>query len=182
MDDWAVGADGRIAVVRANEFSVDWYLPDGRILRGSPVEAEVFPVGEPEKAAELESMMANAVFTTVVTGSEQTQSYQMRRGIPAGSGPGLDDFDWPSTLPLFRHEGTLVSPDGMVWVTRMTPVDRPSLIEVFGTEGAWTGSVEIPPRSRLIGFGHTQSGDAAAYLSRTDDLGLVRLERYRITM
>lgn len=62
----------------------------------------------------------------------------------------------------------------------MTPVDRAPLIEVFDALGAWVGSVELPPRSRLIGFGHTQSGDAAAYLTRTDDLGLVRLERYRI--
>lgn len=180
MDDWAVGEDGRVAVVRANGFSVDWYLPDGRIVRGSPFEAELFPVGEGEKAAELETMMANAVFTTVVTGAGRTQSYQMRRGIPAGSGPGLDDFEWPTTLPLFRQEGTLVSPDGTAWVSRMTPADRPPLIEVFDQKGEWAGSVELPPRSRLIGFGHTQDGDDAAYLSRTDDLGLVWLERYRI--
>ena len=33
-DDWAVGGDGRMAVVRANGYYVEWLMPDGTVVTG----------------------------------------------------------------------------------------------------------------------------------------------------
>jgi hypothetical protein len=179
-DDWAVGGDGRVAVVRANGFSVDWVFPDGRIVNAPAYPAETFPVGQPEKETELEAMMAGAIYTTTVVGEGVTGSYQMRRGVPAGDGLGIEDFEWPELLPPFRVEGTLVSPAGEAWVSRFMPSERAPRIEIFDDAGNWMGYVELPPKSKLIGFGSSPGGESVAYLVRTDEVGLIWLERYRI--
>ncbi|MFC1791290.1 hypothetical protein ACFL0I_02340 [Gemmatimonadota bacterium] len=182
MDDWAVGPQGQVAVVRANGISVDWYWPDGRVVEGPDYSFEAYGVGPAEREAEMELMASSAMMTFMETSSSGgTQNMSMSRGIPAGSGgPGIDDFAWPETLPPFRQLGTLVSPRGEAWVGRMRPVDLPLRMMVFDEEGIRRGYVELPPASRLIGFGEGAGGEELAYLVRTDELGLKWLGRYRI--
>lgn len=179
-DDWAIGGDGRLAVIHANGYSVDWLLPGGTAVVGPPHEGEIFPVGEAEKLAELEFMGANAIVSTILVGPEGTQSRTTRRGIPQSSFPGLDEFDWPEMLPIFRAGGTLVSPLGEAWVERMMPSDRAPRVDVFDGDGIRSGYIELPPGARVIGFSRGSGGQEQAYLARTDEMGLVWLERYDI--
>ncbi|MGD8362287.1 MAG: hypothetical protein PVJ04_12745 [Gemmatimonadota bacterium] len=180
MDDWAMGSDGSIAVVRANGLSVDWYRPDGEILVGPSHSVETYPVGEPEKAREMEELGRAAVFMSVVVDDGGEQSRQMTRGLPPGGGPGIDDFEWPEILPLFRPNGTLVSPRGEAWVERIMPRDHASRYEVFDSTGARLGFVALPTGARVIGFGsHPETRDLV-YLARVDEVGFIWLERYRL--
>ncbi len=179
-DDWAVGSDGRVAVVRAHGYSVDWFFPDGRIVKGPPNEAETFPVGVPEMEAEFESVSTTAVFTRTLVGEGGTQSSQMSRGVPAGFFGGIDSFEWPETLPVFRIERTLVSPRYEAWVERLMPAGAPGRVEVFDDQGIRLGFVELPQRSRIVGFGDDAGAESLVYVARTDDMGLIWLERYRI--
>jgi len=180
VDDWAVGADGRIAVVRANGVSVDWYLPGGGVIRGPAYELEPFPVGPAEKEAELETMQSSAVFVISQVGGEGTETRQMGRGLPPGTQVRVEDFAWPETLPPFRMGWTLVSPSGDAWVQRMMPTDRPPRVEVFDGRGNHLGRVELPQGCRVIGFASRREGAEAVYLVRTDAVGLKWLERHRI--
>jgi len=43
------------------------------------------------------------------------------------------------------------------------------------------GFIELPPRSKVIGFGAETEAESIAYVARTDDVGLIWLERYRIS-
>jgi len=177
-DDWAVGTDGRVAVVRANGYSVDWYFPDGTVVEGPPTETERYPVQEAEREAELEVMAATGIFSTVLTGEGGTQSMQMSRGIPASYFENRDGFEWPETLPVFRLSGTVVSPRGEAWVTRMMPAGVPGRVDVFSDQGIRLGFVELPTGAKVVGFG--SGPDEIAYIARTDDMGLVWLERYNV--
>ena len=179
-DDWAVGMDGRVAVVRVNGYSVDWYFPDGRTAKGPPNEVEAYPVGQADKEAEVEFMGSEAIMTFVTAGREGERSRRTRRGVPPGSMPALDEFEWPETLPIFRTGGTLVSPQGEAWVRRITPSGTPSRYEVFDSAGARQGFAALPPGSTIIGFGTLPETEGTAYLTRTDELGLVSLERHRV--
>ncbi|NIN49002.1 MAG: hypothetical protein GTN62_02670 [Gemmatimonadales bacterium] len=179
-DDWAVGTDGRVAVVRANGFSVDWYFPDGRVVQGPPNELETFPLGQPEMEAEVEAMSANAVTVMTVVGEGGTESLQMSRGLQPGTAPGIDDLAFPETLPIFRVGGTLISPRGEVWVERLMPAGGPARVEIFDERGIRLGFIELPARSKVIAFGEGAEAGSIAYLARTDDVGLIWLERYRI--
>ena len=179
-DSWAVGSDGRVAVVRVNGYSVDWFLPDGRVVHGPQYEVERFPLGAAEKEEELEVIQATATFSRVLVSNEGTQERQMARGVPSGFFGGVDDVEWPETLPVFRVGATRVSPLGEVWVHRMMPAGRPGRVEVFDDQGARMGYVEIPPRSLVVDFGRRGDRVSLAYLARTDDMGLVWLERYQV--
>ena len=180
MDDWAAAPDGSIAVVRANEFSVDWYRPDGEIVRGRPTAVETYPTGEPEKEEEMAVIGRDAMFMAVTATEAGEESRQMRRGIPLGQGPRIDDFQWPETLPVFRPNGTLVSPSGEAWVNRVMPRSMPPRYELFDGSGVHLGFVELPAGGTVIGFGtHPETRDRV-YLARVDDLGLIWLERCRL--
>jgi hypothetical protein len=176
-DEMAVGSDGRIAVVRVHGYSVEWYFPDGRVVKGPPNEVETFPVGTAEKEAQIESFAATATVGRSVVDDDGVQSMQMSRGMTPGSVPGVDDFAWPETLPVLYGGRTQVSPQGEAWVERMMPADRPGRIEIFNEQAIRVGFIELPLHSKVIGFG--VSADTV-YLARTDDVGLVWLERYRI--
>jgi hypothetical protein len=180
MDDWAVAPDGRIAVVRANGFSVDWYGPDGKMVRGPSCSVEAYPTGEGDKEDEMEEIGREAMFMAVVATEAGEQSRQMRRGIPPGQGPRVDDFEWPATLPVFRPNGTRVSPQGEVWVQRVMPRAMPPRYEVFDSAAVHLGFVELPQGGKVIGFGTHPGSRDWVYAARVDDVGLIRLERYTL--
>jgi hypothetical protein len=180
MDDWAIGPDGSIALVRANGFSVDWVRPDGETVTGPVYPVETHPVGEAEKEAEMEEIGRAAVFTAVVVGEAGEESRQMGRGFPPGGGPGMDDFEWPEVLPVFRPNGTWVSPRGEAWVQRIMPGGRAPRYEVFDADGIRLGFVEVPAGGKVVGFGTHPDTEGMVYVARVDEVGLVWLERYRL--
>ena len=99
---------------------------------------------------------------------------------PSGFFGGVDDIEWPEMLPVFRVGATLVSPQGEVWVHRMMPAGSPGRVEVFDDQGTRLGYIALPVRSRIIAFGRGREAASLAYLARTDDMGLVWLERHRV--
>ncbi len=179
-DEWAVGADGRVAVVRANGYSVDWYFPDGSVAQGPPNDAEAFPVGPAEMEAQVEFFEANATYAFSMVGEGGVQSMQMSRGVPPGTTYDVDDFEWPETLPVFRGGRTVVSPRGEAWVERYMPAGGEGRVDVFDERGIRMGFIELTPGSKVIGFGARTDAGSIAYLARTDDVGLIWLERYRV--
>ena len=175
-DVWAVGADGRVAVVRTNGFSVDWYEPDGTVVEGPSHAVETFPLDEGEKQAEVAFMMESAIVVETESG-DGVETQRMRRGVPSDMASGLQ-FSWPDRLPIFRS--ARVSPEGEVWVERYMPRSRLPRYEIFDSMGRYLGHVDLPADTRLVGFGRPGSGTAKVYLARTDEVGLKWLERYRV--
>ena len=181
-DDWAVGMDGRIAVIRAEGFSVEWTFPDGRRVVGPPYDFETESVTREDKEVLLTEMRSSGITSTsAVSRTGGVQRMSMSRGIPnSGDSPGVDDFEWAATFPAFRTDRTLISSRGEAWVERWSPVSSDTRLEVFDDEGSWQGSVFLPPRRHLIGFGHGQDSGDVAYLVRTDEFDLKWLERYLV--
>jgi hypothetical protein len=178
-DDWAVGPDGRIAVVRANGYSVDWIHPDGTRVTGPSHQAQRYPVSDADMEAEMASTLANGVFTTVVADESGAERRQTRRGLPEQFRMGMDDFSWPAGLPIFRTGGTLVSPQGVAWVERVVSVGMPPESELFDGEGIRLGSVELPADCRVLGFGGATLPETNVYLACADEFGLIWLRRFR---
>lgn len=153
------------------------YQPDGRVVRGRPRSTQTFPVGQDEKAAEMAFMAEEAVITDVEMG-DGVETRRMRRGLPGGAMPAMEEFDWPETLPLFRSAA--ISPEGELWVERVMPRSHLPRYDVFDELGGALGYVELPHDSRIIGFGNGARGTSVVYLARTDAVGFKWLERYRV--
>jgi hypothetical protein len=180
-DDWAVGPDGRVAVLRANGYSVDWHLPDGTVVTGHQNPFEALPISQADKDAYLEETRSGGLMVMMTSSSSGESSTQMSRGGGAGGmAPAPEDFQWSEVYPPFRPDWSRVSPAGEVWVHRWLPKAQAQRMDVFDSAGILRGSVEVPSGSRLIGFGAGTGTGEVAYLVRTDDLGLQWLERHRV--
>jgi hypothetical protein len=177
-DDWVVRADGALALIRANGYSVEWVHTDGTRVSGPVHPVQQYPVGQPEKEAEMESFAENAFVTMVTTGGDGGSTVSMRRGLPSGGGgPSVDDFLWSEVLPIFGSGYSLVSPRGEVWVQRRALVGETSVVDIFDDTGVHVAEVSVPPSRKVVGLG--SAGDIA-YLVRRDEVGLRWVERYRI--
>jgi len=181
-DDWAVGPDGALAIVRAADYSVEWRHPDGRQVIGAPNPVESRTITEEDKVAFLESRSSSGLMMMVTASSSGAREMSMRRGGMGGMvlEDSPLDYQWAETFPAFRPDRAMVSPEGLLWVERWLPSDVATEMDIFDGEGAKLGTVTLPEGRQLIGFGTTAEGEPAAYLVRTDEFDLKWLERYRI--
>lgn len=181
-DAWAVGGDGRVAVVRANGYFVEWLMPDGSVVTGPETPFEAIEISYADKEANLEETSSSGLSISVMMTSSGGTNMQMSRGgsMGGGDGPTVEGETWGETFPPFMDRGAVVSPANDVWVRRWLPVARDPLMDVFGSDGVLKGSVIAPRDAELVGFGQGPSGNEVAYFVRTDEVGLQWLERYRI--
>ena len=169
---WAVAADGRIALARSgSEYRLDWMSPDGRLVRGTPVNYRPVKVGMAEKEEFIESRSNGLGIMVGMDNGRRSVSFI--RGGNMGPPPNVDEYDWPDTKPPFLASAVTVSPDGNAWVQRSTKAGEPQRFDVFDASGNRTGEVVLPAQRRLLGF-----GDGVVYLAYVDEDDLQWLERY----
>ena len=173
-DDWAVGADGTIALVRADDYHLDVVHPDGRVSHGPEVDHDRLRPRDAEKQAWLDEAAASGLNIRMSIGGGQ-QQLQISRGGPGGN-RSINDLEWPDRMPSFRTGSTRIDPEGRIWVGRTVRAGEPSLFDVFDNEGRPIGQVTLDPNSSIVGFGE----DGALYTTRTDFVGLQWLQRRRV--
>ena len=175
QDGWAVGWDGRVAFVRSADYSVHWVLPDGGTVNGGPNEYDAIPIGRAEKEEYVENARGSGlqVRVTIDNGAPQAS---LSRGGGGGSGPGIDDYEWPDAMPAFQANRVYISPEGDAWVQRYVRANDAPAFDIFGEDGKLKGRVTLPQGRRLVGF-----GKGSVYLSVRDEFDLQYLERYNVT-
>jgi hypothetical protein len=174
QDGWSVAPDGRVAVVRASDYHVEWIHRDGRRVQGPAVPYRPVPVRQTDKEQWVEAL-GNGL-TVSMTIENGRPSMQMRRGGGGPARPEVDGYEWPEHKPAFDAADVWVAPEGELWVERSTPAGRPATFDVFGADGRLSQRITLPPDRRLVGFGR-----GVVYLVRVDELDLQWLERYRLT-
>lgn len=175
-DDWAVGPDGTVALIRSDGYYVQVIHPDGRVSTGPTLDHRLIRPGDAEKLAWLEAGRASGMRISIEAGPGGQRSISMSRGGGGGGAPDIGAYEWPSRMPAFRAGATVVDPHGGIWVGRTTRVGEAAVYDVFDGEGNKISEVTFSPNSTIIGF-----GAGTAYVVRTDEFGLQWLERYRIT-
>jgi hypothetical protein len=174
-DDWAVGDDGRVAIVRSADYSIEWRDANGARARGPATEYHPVRVGRAEKERWLEEFFNEKVSVRTQRTADGRRSMQLSRGTSGGSRPEVEAFEWPNMMPPFRAGRTIVSPDGSVWVERYVSANDPPIIDVFDARGQKVTEIELPLGRRVVSFGASH-----VYLVRKDELDLQWLERYRV--
>ena len=173
-DDWAVGEDGTIALVRSEDYHIDVLHPDGRVSTGPAVDHRRIRPRDEEKQAWLDGGASSGLQVRVSLNAG-VREVQFSRGGPGGNA-SINDVDWPDRMPSFRSGSTRIDPEGRIWVGRTMRAGEPSLFDIFDDEGRPIGQVTLDPNSSIVGFGE----DGALYTTRTDDLGLQWLQRRRV--
>ena len=153
-DEWALLPDGAIAIVRGQDYHIDWLAPDGALTSSPKMPFDWKRITLEEKQAMLDSLkradaervaklppppppvpgqpvFANAPFVTV------------------------DVADLPDYYPAVRAGQVRADPAGRVWILPSTSAAAKGglLYDVVNRQGDIVERVQLPPGRTLVGFG-----------------------------
>jgi len=178
QDVAAFAADGRVAIVRAKDYRVEWLAPRGARVQGPPTPYEPVRITSAEREAFLASQTRPGnIILRGPAAAAGGPGAPRAAPIPRGSDPFADQpVDWPDHKPPFLAGAAVVAPDGRLWVLKTRPHDRPvPTYDVFDGSGRLVERIALPERTRLAGFGR-----GVAYLARADEDDLLWLGRYSL--
>jgi hypothetical protein len=139
-DGYGVAPDGRVAVVRASPYRVEWHAPDGRVVQGPVIAHDALAWTDEEKKA---------------IEAQRRQGPSVTSGATGGRTSGADlGLRFAPTKAPFEPGGVMVSPEGQVWVRRTGPFGaRTTIYDVFDRTGARVDRLEIDAATPVVGFG-----------------------------
>lgn len=165
-EHWLVSPSGRIAFVFPDPYRVDLVDAAGKVTQNSPIPYERVRVDDALKKQHEEERTAPVMGMQFSRGGTSTMALTRRPYRPPAS--------WPEFLPPYRGTGQF-APDGLLWISRMTAAGRPPLYDIIGGDGRLLERVEMPPRTKLVGF-----GARSVYVIRLDQDDLQYLQRYAL--
>lgn len=141
VDDWALGADGSLVVVRAEPYHVErWPSDGGASVRGATRAVTPVPVTAADREANRQSQ-AKSMASINISGVNTSMM-------------ALPDDAYPTHKGPFARDAARVAPDGVVYVHRTMPADATQqLIDVFGSDGNWRETLALPARARIVSVG-----------------------------
>jgi hypothetical protein len=178
-DEWTALPDGRVVVVRAENYRVDIYFARKIAVAGAPIAHEKIRVDEDVKSE--------------ILTARKTQFNQMSpRSGPNGQVNQVPDDvraklmaemmnvePWPEFVPPFMRNAVLarsVANTSQVWVLRSKRLRKDlTFYDVFDASSKLIGRVQFPANVRVLGF-----GAGTVYAIRSDEDDLQYLQRYRL--
>ena len=167
--EWAVGRDGRVAVVHPDPFRVVVRHGNGEIREGPVIAYEPVAVTESHRQQRLEEQERPVLMSMRTRGEAGLQ----HRYLPPPPLP--ESTSWPATLPPFMEDGAVFAPDGTLWLQRWVPVSQPPTFDLIDGDGRVVDRVQLPMGRRLVAL-----GESTVYAVRRDDFDLEYVERYRL--
>lgn len=163
-EHWLVSSSGRVAYVFPDPYRVEFVGASGRATPGAPIVYQRVRVDDALKKQHQEERTAPVMAMRYSRDGSSTMETTRR--------PYREPANWPEFLPPYRGNGQF-APDGSIWINRMTAAGRPPLYDVIDGNGRLLEQVELPPRTKLVGF-----GARSLYLVRLDDDDLQYLQRH----
>lgn len=162
-DEWGVAADGRVAVVHATPYRVDWVGTDGRVARGPVYAVPAIAYTAAEKDSIIAKSKANAPTAGVTSAGSSSSAADERK------------YYFADAKAPFAPTDVMVSPQGMVWVARTQPFGSTgTTYDVFNAQGERVDRVLLAGHARVVGFG----GSSVYVVVRTN--GQVSLAKYKL--
>ena len=159
-DHWVVSPDGYVAFVFFDPYRVD-FIENGRRVQSRPIPYERVRVDDALKKQYRDERSRPVMAQT-------------SNGMQMMKPPFREPTEWPEFLPPYN--GTAVfAPDGLLWIPRLTAAGRPPLYDIVNGKGVLVERVELPQRTKLIGFGAN-----TLYLVRFDADDLQYLQRHAL--
>ncbi len=177
-DEWTVFPDGRVAIVRARTYHVDFIMPDGSKRSGGRIAYT--PVRMSAAEIRHEEGLRNAARANQMMMTMNNNNGNVSRSATMGPGanaPPLEPLtNWPEVKPPFRSgmASVVARPNGELWVRRTESAQaRGTLYDVITPQGSVAFQVRIQDGWTLVGFGAN-----TIYTTRKDEDDLVYLQRH----
>ena len=198
VDDWAVLSDGSVAIVRGQDYHIDYVNPDGSMTRGPKMAYAWEPLGDDAKATLLDSLRKadedsrkNPGAPRSLTGGSSSAS-SSSGGSSGGSSSGTSGFSAPagdrpppefpalSELPDYRAPfapaAARPDADGNLWIkTTHHEASAGFVYDVVSRQGKVIDRVQLQPGRSIIGFGR----GGIVYLVAGEDEPASMLEKTR---
>jgi hypothetical protein len=198
VDDWAVLPDGTVAIVRGEDYHVDYIDAANRKVSGKKLPFARVRMTYADKSAVIDSsralrarLVAQGIGISVNTAptalsampdddaiiitDDSAISAAGQRRLPPVVYAKADDLS--DVQPVFASGGVRVDADGNLWVRTIprSPLAADVTYDVIGRGGSLIDRVKIPRNSVVAGFG---PGGAIYLCSRSAD-GTLTLTRTR---
>lgn len=170
QDDWAVGPDGRVVIIRSEGYWVEWLSPGGGRVIGSKHDYDAVRIRNAEKKMWIAEQAGSNV--RMITAEAGTVS--VFRSGEEGARSVVNMYGWPRVFPAVKPGRALVAPNGEAWVERYTSAGEAPLVDRFDEHGLRVGEIRLPMGRRVAGFGR-----GVVFLIFTDEFHLQWIERYR---
>jgi len=168
-DEWAVVADGTIALVRGRDDPVDWSSPDGTRTSSPALPFDWRRITDDEKRQLIDS--ARKVVEATIAASPTVSPAASAAGAPqpAMSAPVLEMLPIPDYYPSIRDGAAKADLDGNLWILPATSAGSKGgelLYDVVSRSAGLMYRVRLPSGRSIAGFGrggivYLMSGDAA---------------------
>ena len=132
-DDWALLADGTIAVVRVLDYHIDFYAPDGTKSSSPKLPFDWKRITEQEKTKLVDSLK--------VTAKEASDRAMAQANAGGGGGRFRMQFEpvaadrLPDYVPPIRPGTSMADQDGNVWLLPMTSNVAAQIAQQIGGQG-----------------------------------------------
>lgn len=197
VDEWTVTADGAIAIVRGQDYHIDWINPDG--TRASTpkmpfdwlrlTDADKQRLSDSARVAEENRLTAARLRSPVPVADRPgvrrvTASLSTTDGaVTVLSRTGRIDVVPPSRIPdywpPFRFGGVTADRDGNVWILPATTAQRNGggiVYDVVNRRGELFERVQLPVDRSVAGFGP----GGVVYMAWRDSSSVWHLEKSRV--
>ena len=195
VDEWAVLSDGSVAIVRGQDYHIDFINPDGSMTRGPKMAYAWEPLSDEAKIALVDSLKKKDEESrkqpsapVSMSGGSGTSGSAGSSGRAGGGGAGVSgagvagggaaadrppgEFVSPNDLPDYRppFEINAARPDadGNLWIktTHREPTAG-SVYDVVNRQGKVIDRVQLQPGRGIVGFGK----GGIVYVAARDDSG-----------
>lgn len=170
-DEWTVLPDGTIAIVRGQDYHVDWLSPDGKLTSSPRMPFDWRRLTKDDKQLMIDS----------VKRAENERVSKLPPPLPnqitmPRTREVVDVADLPDYYPPVRQGQVRADYDGNVWIlpsTSKVSGDGGLVYDVVNREGTIVERVQIPKDRTLVGFGP----GGVLYLNWVRGTGKATLER-----
>ena len=160
-DDWAVLSDGTVAIVRAQDYHVDWVSMDGKTVSTARMPVDWRRLSDADKQARVDSVKAiiDSLATTTRPYGWTTRTRFSIDGphadtiVPTVRFAPLDEM--PDYVPPFRHGTVRADADNHIWIlpTASFSARDGLLYDVVNRQGRLFMRVQLPAGRDIAGFG-----------------------------
>ena len=153
-DEWTLMPDGAIAIVRGQDYHVDWLLPNGTLTSSPKMPFDWKRITLEEKQAMLDSVK-RADAGRVAKLPPPPPPVPGQPVFPTTPFVTVDVADLPDYYPAVRAGQVRADPAGRVWILPSTSAAAKGglLYDVVNRQGEIIERVQLPPGRTLVGFG-----------------------------
>jgi hypothetical protein len=179
VDEWAVMSDGTAAIVRGQDYRVDFLNADGTVTRGAKLPYDWERLPDEKKAEIIDStrafrekaraqILATAPVTTRSAAGERVETRMSKTtdgsNVSIAMGPGNgppppimlpEPSDLPDYRPAFGIVGVKADMENRIWVrtTAVLQSGGGAVYDVIDRSGKREDRVQLPVGTTIAGFG-----------------------------